>query len=184
LADNTQYIVEPPGRHNRAAFHCGDEHLDRYFVERASRDLRENISAVFVLVASNSPDIVLGYYTLSSREIDAGDIPDELKKRTGRYQRIGATLLGRLAVAKEHQRKGLGELLLLDALRKSVESTKRVVAFAVVVDFKYDHVVPFYRKYGFIPLHGNRLFIPMRTVRKLLEERKSEQARSVSISRN
>jgi len=54
---------------------------------------------------------VLGYYTLSSQEIDAGELPAELKKRTGRYERLGATLIGRLAVAQEHQGKDLGELL-------------------------------------------------------------------------
>ncbi len=170
MADKTLYIVEPLGKQNRAAFHCGDEHLDRYFVERASRDVRENLAAVFVLLPSDAPDTVLGYYTLSSQEIDAGGIPDELRKRTGRYSRVGATLIGRLAVAKEHQGKKLGELLLLDALQKSLESTKTVAAFAVVVDAKYDRAVPFYRKYGFIPLRGNRLFLPMKTVRKLLEE--------------
>jgi predicted GNAT family N-acyltransferase len=170
LEGNTHYIVEPLGKQNRAAFNCGDEHLDRYFVERASRDVRENLAAVFVLLPSEAPSAVLGYYTLSSQEIDAGEIPDGLKKRTGRYSRVGATLIGRLAVAKEQHGKKLGELLLLDALQKSLQSTKTVAAFAVVVDAKYDRVVPFYKKYGFIPLTGNRLFLPIKTVRKLLEE--------------
>lgn len=170
MAGHIRYIVQPLGKQNRAAFHCGDEHLDRYFVERASRDVRENLSAVFVLLAADDPDTVLGYYTLSSCEIDAGDIPGKLSKRAGRYKRVGGTLIGRLAVVEKHQGEGLGELLLLDALQKSLESTKTVASFAVIVDAKYEHVVPFYRKYGFIPLKQNRLFLPMRTARKLLEE--------------
>ena len=70
--------------------------------------------------------IVLGYYTLSSQEIDAGELPVELKKRTGRYERLGDTLIGRLAMAQEHQGKDLGELLLLNAFHKSLDVTRTV----------------------------------------------------------
>jgi len=164
-----QYIVQPLGKQNRAAFHCGNELLDKYFLERASRDVRENLSAVFVLLGVSDPDAVLGYYTLSTLQIDTGDIPDELRKRTGRYKNVGAILSGRLAVAKEHAGKGLGEILLMDALKKSLDSTKNIAAFAVVVDAIDEKAAAFYRKYGFMPLRENRLFVPMKTIQQLFE---------------
>jgi predicted GNAT family N-acyltransferase len=169
LGAKPQYIVQPLGKQNRAAFHCGDEPLDKYFLERASRDVRENLSAVFVLLVVSAPDAVLGYYTLSTLRIDTGDIPDELRKRTGRYKNVGAILIGRLAVAKEHPGKGLGEILLMDALKKSLDSTKNIAAFAVVVDAIDEKAEAFYGKYGFMPLHENRLFFPMTAIQQLFE---------------
>ena len=166
MPDDPKYIVKPLGNENRAAFQCGQPELDHYFHERASRDMREKLSAVFVLVTESEPGVVLGYYTLSAQQIDAGELPEELKKRTGKYKRLGATLLGRLAVAKEHQNKKLGAFLLVDALRRSLEGTQTVVSFAVVVDAKGDDVVGFYKKFGFVPLSGNRLMLPMKTIEK------------------
>jgi len=166
LIGAAKYIVKPLGGENRAAFHCGDQELDSYFHERASRDIREKLSAVFILVTEAEPDVVLGYYTLSTQQIEAGELPEELRKRTGRYKRIGVTLLGRLAVAEAQQKKKLGAFLLVDALRRSLEGTKTVMSFGVVVDAIGDHVVAFYAKFGLVPLSSNRLLLPMKTIEK------------------
>lgn len=131
MADSPTYIVKPLGKENRATFYCGDQELDSYFWERASRDLREKLSAVFILITKEEPEVVIGYYTLSTQQIEAGELPDELRKRTGRYRRIGATLLGRLAIAKRYQSKKLGAFLLVDALRRSLEGTKTVMSLAL-----------------------------------------------------
>ncbi len=159
-------MVKPLGHEDRAAFHCGGPELDSYFHERASRDMREKLAAVFILISEIDPGGILGYYTLSAQQVDADELPQELKKRTGRYKRIGVTLLGRLAVAKQHQGKQLGALLLVDALRRSLQGTQNVMSFAVVVDAKSEAVARFYAKYGFVPLSGNRLLLPMRTIAK------------------
>lgn len=106
-----------------------------------------------------------GHWILSTQQIEA-ELPDELRKRTGRYRRIGATLLGRLAIAKRYQSKKLGAFLLVDALRRSLEGTKTVMSFGVVVDAIGDHVVGFYKKFGFVSLGSNRLFLPMRMIEK------------------
>jgi len=166
LPAHIQYIVKPLGRENRAAFNCGNSDLDRYFHERASRDMREKLSAVFILVDQAEPDVILGYYTLSAQQIDAGELPDDLRKRTGRYRQLGATLLGRLAVAKGHQGKGLAAFLLVDALRRSWEVTSSVMSFAVVVDAKNEDLVKFYEKFGFTRLSGRRLMLSMNTIER------------------
>jgi predicted GNAT family N-acyltransferase len=171
LVITPHYIVRPLGTQNRAAFQCGNEPLDKYLLERASRDARENLAAVFVLLSADAPDTILGFYTLSAQEIVVDQIPEGLQKRAGRYKSIGAILIGRLAVSKDHAGKRLGELLLMDALKKSLDSTKNIAAFAVVVDAKDDRAAAFYKKYGFVPLRGNRLFLPMKTVQQLFEQR-------------
>lgn len=171
MVASPQYFVRPLEAQNRAAFRCGNEALDKYFLERASRDVRKNLAAVFVLLGTHDADTVLGFYTLSAQEVLVDEIPEGLQKRAGRYKSVGAILIGRLAVSKGHAGKGLGEILLIDALRKSLDSTKQVAAFAVVVDAKDEKAAAFYKKYGFIPLRENRLFLPMKTVHQLFERR-------------
>lgn len=160
--------MQPLGKQDRAAFHCGNELLDKYFLERAGRDVRENLAAVFVLLSVDDLDTILGFYTLSTQEIETGQIPEDLQKRTGRYKSVGAVLIGRLAISQEHAGKGLGEILLMDALKKSLDSTKNIAAFAVVVDAKDEKAASFYKKYGFILLRENRLFLPMKTIKDLM----------------
>lgn len=162
--------MEPLGKQDRAAFRCGNEELDKYFVERASRDVRKNLSAVFVLLSIDDPDTILGFYTLSQQEIETGELPEELQKRTGRYKTVGAVLIGRFAISQDHAGKGLGELLLMNALKRSLDSTERVASFAVVVDPKDDKASAFYEKYGFIRLGENRLFLPMKTIEGLFSK--------------
>lgn len=66
--------------------------------------------------------------------------------------------------------KGIGELLLMDALARCVEVSKQVACAAVIVDAKDDTAKRFYMKYGFMELPGvsRRLFIPIDTVEALI----------------
>lgn len=167
MSAELEYSIEPLGKHDRAVFSCGIEALDSYFRERASRDVRNKIAAVFVLVPKAKPGQVAGYYALSSQEIDIRDLPPDLTRRIGKYSRIPATLIGRLAVDLSFQGQGLGEVLLVDALRRSLAASHSVASFAVLVDAKGEYAARFYRKYGFLPLAGKRMFLPMRTVEDL-----------------
>lgn len=159
--------MRPLGNQDRAAFSCGTPELDSYFLERASRDVREKISAVFVLLREDDEQKVLGYYTLSSLYVDTGDLPQQLRTKAGRYAQLGATLIGRLAIDKTVQGKGLGGMLLFDALLRAFEASRTVMSYTVIVDAKDEKAKAFYQKHGFIPLKGKRLFIPMKTVEKM-----------------
>lgn len=169
MSGNPNYIVKPLGDEDRAAFYCGDPELDGYFHQRASRDVREKLSAVFILISEDDPQSILGYYTLSAQQVEVSDVPEALRKKTGRYKRLGVTLLGRLAVAEQQQGMKLGAFLLVDALRRALEASRQVMSFAVVVDAKGEHVVNFYRKFGFIALSGSRLILPMKTLERNFE---------------
>lgn len=166
----TSITVEPLSRqHDRAAFHCGSEALDRYLKQQARQDADKRVAAPFVAV--NRPDTrVLGYYTLSASVLTLADLPDELAHKLPRYPQLPVTLLGRLAVDQSTKGQGLGEHLLLDALQRSLAHADQIAAMAVVVDAKDENAVSFYLHYGFLPLQAepNRLFIPMRLVAQLL----------------
>jgi predicted GNAT family N-acyltransferase len=165
----TSVTVEPLGRqHDRTVFHCGSEALDRYLKHQARQDADRRVAAPFVAV--NQPDTrVLGYYTLSASVLTLVDLPDELAHKLPRYPQLPVTLLGRLAVDQSTKGQGLGEHLLLDALRRSLAHADRIAAMAVVVDAKDEAAAAFYRHYGFLTLQAqpSRLFVPMRLVTQL-----------------
>lgn len=171
LSDEFGYAIEPLGQHDRTAFCCGVEALDVYFQRQAGQDARKYVAASFVLIDRSSGSIA-GYYTLSSMSISAGDVPPEIKQKlkVPKYQVLPATLLGRLAVDRNYQGKGLGELLLMDALFRIWRS--EIATIAVVVDAKDESACRFYERYQFIRLsnYPNRLFLPMATIAKLARE--------------
>lgn len=165
----SSYSIEPLGKyHDRAAFSCGKESLDRYIKEQASQDANRFYAATFVLV-ERGVRTVLGYYTLSSFGINLKELPEEIIKKLPRYPIVPATLLGRLAVDKNYRGKGLGELLLMDALHRALEQADEIGSAAVVVEAKDEEAIRFYKGYEFLPYadRPDRLFLPMKTIRKL-----------------
>lgn len=166
----TRITVEPLGRqHDRAAFNCAAEALDRYLKQQARQDADKRVAAPFVAVRPPD-DRVLGYYTLSASVLTLADLPDDLARQLPRYPQLPVTLLGRLAVDQSTKGQGLGEHLLLDALHRSLTHADQIAAMAVVVDAMDEAAAAFYRHYGFIPLQSrpSRLFVPMRSVAQLL----------------
>ena len=153
-------------RHDRPGFNCGVEPLDRYFHHQAGQDQQKRVAATFVLAEGPR---VLGFYTLSATGIQLAELPEAIVKRLPKYPSIPATLLGRLAVSREHRGIGFGERLLLDALRRSLENSRQVASYAVVVDAKDEAASRFYASYSFLQFPNNprRLFLPMGTIEKL-----------------
>jgi GNAT superfamily N-acetyltransferase len=154
--------------HDRSGFACGVEALDRYLKQQARQDADKHVAAPFVLVAP--PGVaVLGYYTLSASVVSVTDIAADLAKSLPRYPQLPVTLLGRLAVDQRLKGQGMGEFLLLDALRRSLSHAGDVAAMAVVVDAKDEAAAAFYGHYEFRSLHRvpSRLYLPMAKVAKL-----------------
>jgi hypothetical protein len=52
-------------RHDRKAFHCGVEALDRYFREQVTQDVRRRATACYVAVEAATARVA-GYYTLAA----------------------------------------------------------------------------------------------------------------------
>jgi hypothetical protein len=70
--------------------------------------VRRKANAVFVLTEVSEPTHVLGYYTLCAMAISQGDVPEAARKHVPRYPLVSATLIGRLAVAKDVRDSGSG----------------------------------------------------------------------------
>lgn len=154
--------------HDRGAFECGIAPLDHYIQKQAGQDSRKHVATVFVL--TNDGKAIAGYYSLSQYSVKLGDLPPWMVAKLPRYPDVPATLIGRLARDKRFRGKGIGELLLMDALARCLTVSKQVACSAIIVDAKDDVAKDFYKKYGFMELPGigNRLFIPIGTVKTML----------------
>ncbi len=149
--------------HDRAAFTCGVESLDRYLGTQTGQDVRRKANAVFVLSPEDEPARVLGFYTLCAMAIANGDVPEAARRRLPRYPMVSSTLIGRLAIATERQGQGLGAILLADALQRAFESADTVGSSMVIVDALDEAAAGFYAAHGFVRLPDSlRLVLPMR----------------------
>jgi len=178
-------MIELLGKqHNRKDFDCGKELLNFYLKFQAGQDVARKLSACFVLPdrstdrstdpgtgCSTDPgtDRILGYYTLSNNSIPLGSLPEHIRKRLPKtYFSIPATLLGRLAIDKDYQKRGIGKILLIDALKRSYDVSHEIGSFAVVVDPMDEEAEAFYEKYDFIKLpDSGKMFIAIPTLKQL-----------------
>lgn len=153
-------ILEPLGKqHDRSNFTCGEAELDDWFRRRAGQDERRNIARVFVAVDSELG--VVGFYSLSSFKLDVDDLSEDIAHKLPRYDGIPAAPIGRLARDVRVRGKGIGELLVADAVRRILSAAQSLAVFAIMVDAKDERAATFYGRFGFrrFPLRPNRLFL-------------------------
>ena len=161
------FRVEPLGEaHERASFDCGEEALNRYFRTQAMQDMRRHVANCFVAVEAASGKIA-AYYTLSAASIPMTDLLPDESKRLPRYPAIPAVRIGRLAVDRRFQGRGLGAAMLADATARVIQSD--IAAFMLVVDAKNDAAVALYQRHEFRLIAGSprTLFLPLATARKV-----------------
>lgn len=153
----------------RKEFDCGKLTLNNYFQTQVSQDIKKKLSVCFVLL-NPSLNTVLGYYTLSNGSIPYESVPENMIKKYPRsYDYIPVTLLGRLALDKTCQGKGLVSKLLIDALKRSLTvSENDLGSVAVIVNPLDNDAENYYRHFGFVKLpRSGRMFLDMNTVKKL-----------------
>ena len=166
MSSDSELVIEQLNRdHNRTAFNCGIEFLDRYLKHQANQDIKRRISRVFIARRLQDETTVPGYYTLSTLSIDLSFLPDKLAKTLPRHP-IPAALIGRFAVDGSAQGKGLGKLLLSNAIKRTLAVSDDIAIYAIVVDAINQEAESFYKRYGFSRLayRGSRLFLPLRSL--------------------
>ncbi|MBI2947487.1 MAG: GNAT family N-acetyltransferase [Verrucomicrobia bacterium] len=166
MAGQPQFRVEilDPAVHRREEFSCESPELTEFLRTRARKEAKSRTSACFVIVPVSDPGQIAGFYTLSATTIELEKLPPEFTKNLPRYPRLPASLLGRLARALEFKGQGIGDLLMVDALKRAYENSSVMGSVAVVVDPKNEKAVKFYTTFGFQRLDGQKMFLPMRAV--------------------
>jgi ribosomal protein S18 acetylase RimI-like enzyme len=152
--------------HDRTAFNCDSEPLNRYLREQVGQDVRRRVASCFVALADGQR--IAGYYTLASASLLLADLPASIGKKLPRYPTVPAIRMGRLSVDIAFKGQGLGSALLADALDRCIRS--EIAAYALLVDAKDAAAVAFYRHHGFIELPDSplSLFLPLATARMAL----------------
>ncbi|WP_433691566.1 GNAT family N-acetyltransferase [Herbaspirillum seropedicae] len=148
--------------HDRRRFDSGTPALNRYLREQVTQDIRRRVAACFV--ALNDEQRVVGYYTLASASVPLTGLSDAVRRKLPRYGAIPAIRLGRLAVDREFQARGLGGALLVNALRRAIAA--EIPGAVMLVDAKDQQAAAFYRHHGFLALQDAplTLFLPLASV--------------------
>ena len=111
-------------RHDRAGFSCGVAELDEYLQRLATQHRRKGVSTVHVLVDTDVPHLILGYYTLSAAQVDALVLSDADRKKLPRCP-VPCFRMGRLACRADRQGQGLGKLLMGCAVAEAKAKVRR-----------------------------------------------------------
>ena len=137
----------------------------QYFKKQAKQDIKRRISRVFVAATPESPATVAGYYTLSTLSIELiTPLPEDVVRKLPRHP-IPAALVGRLAVSLQAQGHGVGKMLLMDAIKRTLGVSDKIAIFAMVVDAIDEQAARFYQQFGLLSLcaENRRLFLPLKS---------------------
>ncbi len=149
-------------RHDRTGFDCGVEPLNRYLKTLAGQHRVKGFATTFVLIDTEQPSRVLGYYSLSAASLAFERLTEADRKGLPAYP-VPAVRIGRLATSVSARGQRLGELLLQNAIKRILEARNTLGVYAVVVEAKDSAAEGFYRKYGFrrCDLKSGQLYLPL-----------------------
>jgi len=158
-------IVPLDRSHNRDGFDCGVPELNAFLRTTARQHGQKGISRTFVLT-DESPAI-LGFFTLTLCELRTDQLPATHARKYPLHG-LPAVRLARLAVSRKEQKKGYGELLLTEAVHRTLLIAGQAGVIGLFVDAKDDAARSFYERYGFMAIPENplQLFLPIETIRK------------------
>lgn len=166
---SSTWSVEPfdKQRHDRTGFDCGAPALNDWLATKVSPYEKKDLARTYVLVEPGR-DLIRGYYALSNHTVTFEALPDDQANGLPQIDRP-VVLIGKLAVDRTLQGQGLGEFLLIDALRMASYLATKIGIRAVEVDAINETARAFYQRYGFLTLNDDphHLFLPMTVIRKL-----------------
>lgn len=159
--------------HDRSAFSCGFEPIDKFLKEALSDHIKAGYLAAYMATVEGEKQVI-GFYTLSAFAV----CPDHIAtaKRPRPPQTIPATYIKAVAMHKDWQRQGYGRALMIHALRNSLKIADAVGSMAVVLDIledaDFERRKAFYENLGFRPMgdpeNPNRVFLSMNVIKSSL----------------
>lgn len=154
-------------QHDLSAFESGNADLDGWLRRHALAAQEMDSARTFLLIGNKR---IVGYFSLTMGSVLRTDAPAKLVRGLAAYP-VGMVLLARLAIDAREQGKGLGALLLADALRKAVVAGEAAAARLVVVDAVAEDAAHFYARHGFVPTPQEplRLYRRMKDIRASLD---------------
>jgi len=131
---------------DRNGFDCGRESMNQWFRRHAWANHAAGLSRANV-ICDAATGLIVGYVTLSAGQIERAALPKPQQRN--KPDPVPATLLGQLAIHKDHQGKGYARSLLLFALRTALRASRDVGSFGVFTHPLDDGARGFYARWGF-----------------------------------
>lgn len=159
-------LPQPLGAdHIVETFDCGEESLNQWLRSHALKNDGRS-SRTFVVCVDR---LVIGYYTLSAGSVAHVSTPGRMRRNMP--DPIPVIVLGRFAVDRGYQAKGVGAGMLRDALLRSLNVAREIGVRAVLLHSLSEAAKRFYVTHGFIesPLDPLTLMLPIETIRDALE---------------
>lgn len=147
--------------HDLSTFDCGEPALNDWLRHRALKN-ESRFSRSYVVCEGNR---VVAYFSISAGAVERAAAPGKMRRNAP--DTIPVSVIGRLAVGREHAGKGLGADLLSDALRRIAVASQSIGIGAVLVQAKDEAAKRFYMRCAeFIeyPEDSRTLFLPIETV--------------------
>jgi GNAT superfamily N-acetyltransferase len=147
--------------HDLAAFDCGEPALNEWLRHRALKN-ESRFSRTYVICEGKR---VIAYFCVSAGAVERAAAPGKVRRNAP--DTIPVSVIGRLAVSRDHAGKGLGADMLSDALRRIAVASQSIGIGAVLVHAKDDAAKRFYIKCAeFIeyPTDSRTLLLPIETV--------------------
>jgi len=147
--------------HDLSAFDCGEPALNDWLRHRALKN-ESRFSRTYVVCEGQR---VVGYFCISAGSVERGATPGKVRRNAPDI--IPVSVIGRLAVNRDHAGKGLGADLLSDALRRIALASQSIGIGAVLVQAKDEAAKRFYLRCAeFLeyPEDSRTLFLPIETV--------------------
>lgn len=159
---------EPLNEHHQLAdFDSGEASLDNWLKQRALKNQVNDSSRTYVICEGQA---VIGYYCLAAGAIGHAESPSTMRRN--RPDPIPVLVLGRLAIHKEHQQKGIGTALLRDAILRTLQASEIAGITALLVHALSEQAKRFYRSRGFIesPVQPMTLCLMLATAEQVLRD--------------
>jgi GNAT superfamily N-acetyltransferase len=163
--DRAHQPLSPPApltaEHDVSVFDCGEPALNEWLQRRALKN-ESRFSRTYVV--SNARRVV-AYVAISAGAVERAAAPGRVRRNAP--DSIPVSVIGRLAVSRDHAGRGLGADILSDALRRIALASQSIGIAAVLVHAKDDRAKRFYlNRAEFIeyPSDSRTLFLPIETL--------------------
>jgi GNAT superfamily N-acetyltransferase len=153
--------------HDLEPFDCGVPVLADWLKKRARKNEGLGASRTYVLCDG---DTVVGYYSLASGAVARDAVPGQLRRNMP--DPVPVIVLGRLAIDRHYQHRGLGQDILRDAVLRVVQAAEIVGLRAILVHAISEDAKRFYRARGFLesPIEPMTLCLPLDVARRAVME--------------
>ena len=132
--------------HELVEFNSGVPELDEWLRRRARAKQAGGASRTFVICDGNR---VVAYYALASGAVRTPEAPGRFKRNMP--DPIPVAVLGRLAIDRTYQSRGIGRALVRDAGLRLLNAAEILGIRGVLVHAISDDARAFYEAVGFVP---------------------------------